>query len=125
MFIVILSKDKKGFVFVKHKDRTTWEIPGGHIEPGETPLEAAKRELSEETGALDFKIEAICTYSVENNEIITYGGLFYAEILSYSPKLDFEIEKIESFKNIPENLTYPQIQPHLFQEIVKRLEILL
>lgn len=29
-----------------------WDIPGGHIEPGETPMEAMRRELYEETGAL-------------------------------------------------------------------------
>lgn len=29
-----------------------WDIPGGHIEPGETPIEAMIRELYEETGAI-------------------------------------------------------------------------
>ncbi|MFD0959416.1 NUDIX domain-containing protein [Paenibacillus chungangensis] len=29
-----------------------WDIPGGHIEPGENPEEAMRRELYEETGAL-------------------------------------------------------------------------
>jgi SPP1 gp7 family putative phage head morphogenesis protein len=30
----------------------TWEFPGGHMEPGETPAEAARREWEEETGIL-------------------------------------------------------------------------
>ena len=49
-FVVILSTYCGKILLSRHAQRSTWETQGGHIEPGETPLEAAKRELSEETG---------------------------------------------------------------------------
>ena len=49
--VVIYAKYKDKFVMCRHKGRKTWEIPGGHIEEGELPELAAKRELYEETGA--------------------------------------------------------------------------
>lgn len=73
-FAVIISKTDNKWVFCKHKERETYEIPGGHREPGESVLETAKRELQEETGAVDFRIEPICVYSVKGktrvNEIL-------------------------------------------------------
>ena len=44
-FAVIVSKYQNKWIFCKHKQRTTWEIPGGHRELGETINEAAKREF--------------------------------------------------------------------------------
>lgn len=40
----------RGTVLHRHKRLGTWLQPGGHIDPGETPWEAARRETREETG---------------------------------------------------------------------------
>lgn len=100
--IVIICKYKNQWVFCKQKEKDTWEIPGGHIEDGETWEEAAKRELYEETGATKFEIKPICLYSISK-----YGILCYATIEEFNDLPESEIEKIEFFDNIPDNLTYP------------------
>lgn len=69
-FAVIVSKTNGKLVFCKHKQRDTYEIPGGHREDGETILEAAKRELMEETGAIEFSISTVCVYSVKGKTIV-------------------------------------------------------
>ena len=42
--------DNNWYVFVIRRTKGFWELPKGHSEPGESPLETAKRELLEETG---------------------------------------------------------------------------
>jgi 8-oxo-dGTP diphosphatase len=75
-FAVIVSSYKDKWIFCRHKLRDTWEIPGGHRELGEDIAETARRELYEETGALDFIIKPVSVYEVENNGQTTYGALF-------------------------------------------------
>ena len=54
-YVVIMSRMDGGFLLSRHKQRTTWEFQGGHIEPGETPMQAARRELFEESGATSLR----------------------------------------------------------------------
>jgi 8-oxo-dGTP pyrophosphatase MutT (NUDIX family) len=41
---------RRGIVLLRHKSLGIWVQPGGHIDAGETPWEAAVREATEETG---------------------------------------------------------------------------
>ena len=44
-YAVIISRHQNKWVFCKHKERETYEVPGGHREEGEDILSAAQREL--------------------------------------------------------------------------------
>ena len=47
---VAINHCEKGLVVCKHADKNIWVTPGGSIEPGEHPADAAVRETWEETG---------------------------------------------------------------------------
>ena len=123
-FAVIITKTEGHWVFCKHKERSTLEAPGGHREPGEDILTTAKRELYEETGATDFSIEPVCVYSVTApgnfNGEETFGMLFYADVKAFEKELHSEIERIVIRDELPDAWTYPDIQPYLIREVLRR-----
>lgn len=125
-FAVIISRHEDKWVYCKYKERDTYEIPGGHREENEDIVSTAKRELKEETGALEFEIEPICAYSVTGKNRVnetgeeTYGMLFFADIKIFDKELNSEMEYISFFDEMPEKLTYPLIQPLLVKEYLRR-----
>jgi len=49
---VVIQDDSGRVLFGLHSDKHVWVVPGGLIEPGELPADAAIRETWEETGLL-------------------------------------------------------------------------
>ncbi|MBR0319556.1 MAG: NUDIX domain-containing protein, partial [Clostridia bacterium] len=73
MFSVIFARKDGKWLLCRHRERDTWEFPGGHIEEGETPPDCAQRELFEETGAKGV-FTRIGDYGVERENGIRYGA---------------------------------------------------
>ena len=122
-FSVIAAKKGNQWIFCRHKRRSTWEIPGGHREAGESPEDCARRELFEETGATVFELTQIGVYSASDGKGIGYGMYYFAEIkeLDAIPP-ESEIGTIRFFEDCPSDLTYPEIQGTLFSRILDWLK---
>lgn len=119
-FAVMISKYQGKWVLCKHRQRDTFECPGGRREVGETILETAKRELYEETGAAEYTLYPICAYSVLRFDEIaehtteSFGMLYFSDIKMFGELPSaFEMERIQLFSQLPENWTYPEVQPYL------------
>ena len=116
-YVVVFSRMNGRWLFSRHRRRDTWETPGGHIERGETPLQAARRELYEESGAARFTMVPVCDYWAADDEGSSVGRVFLAEIEELGALPDSEMAEVRAFDDLPDEVTYPAITPMLFAEI--------
>ena len=127
-FAVIAARYEDKWVYCRHKKRSTWEIPGGHREMGETIELTARRELQEETGAVEAELVPICVYEVKQKktpgqvkkeqENKRYGMLYFANITKLEAlNPDFEISELMFTDILPQELTYSEIQPELYYKV--------
>lgn len=122
-YAVIIARHEGRLLWCRHRERDTWEIPGGHIEPGETALAAAHRELQEETTAEQYTLSPLCWYNLifDNGHIGRASLLCMADVENFSPEgLHSEIAEVRTFDEAPPLLTYPLIQPFLLEEARRR-----
>ncbi len=119
-FVVIATRYNNEWVYVRHEKRDTWEVPGGHIEIGETVHNAARRELYEESGAIEYDLFDVCDYDVNRDNQSSFGRLLFAEVKEFSDIPESEIAE-RKVSNTPGKFTYESIQPRLIEIVTKWL----
>ncbi len=75
-FAVTLARAVDGFVLVFNRFRNVWELPGGLIDPGDSPRDTARRELLEEAGCEALELEWLGVVAVDDGR--PHLGAVYA-----------------------------------------------
>jgi len=89
-------------------------MPAGHIEPGEKPEAAARRELYEECGVLQADLHEQSDYEVCTHGVSAIGRLYLVHVRERGELPEFENEALKLAVKLPVNLTYPEVQKALF-----------
>ena len=69
-FLIIRENPTRSFLLMRHPNR--WDLPKGHVDPGETNLECAYRELEEETGITADDIELDGEFKFKQKYMVRY-----------------------------------------------------
>lgn len=93
---IIFSKDRKEVLLIQRRDVPVWVLPGGGIEPGESPEEAVLREIFEETGFCVANPRLVGTYT-PINRLTKLTNLYECTITSGKASIGPETRNIRFF----------------------------
>ena len=120
-FSVVFARYQDKWLYCRAKDRDCYETAGGNIHSGETTLEAAKRELYEETGAIKFDIKPVFDFTAPttkgNYSWNANAQVFFAHVHELGEMPGFEMAEVKLFDTIPDKMRFPQILPVLFEKV--------
>lgn len=100
--------EQENILLIQRRDIPVWVLPGGGIEPGEKPEEAAIREMQEETGIQVSIVRKIAEYT-PINRLAHFTHFFEVRKISGYPATGFETLNIQFFhsKKLPSLLAPP------------------
>jgi ADP-ribose pyrophosphatase len=98
---VMMAVDDKNRVLLVRQYRLPagsdmWELPAGRLDPGEKPLQAARRELIEETGYRARKWTKLVTFYASPGYVQERMTIFVAQDLNAGEATPMEDERIET-----------------------------
>ena len=98
---VMLATDERGRILLVRQyrlpaGRYLWELPAGRLDPGEKPLQAAKRELAEETGYRARKWTKLASYWASPGFVSERMTIFQASELTPGRAAPMDDEQIET-----------------------------
>jgi ADP-ribose pyrophosphatase len=98
--VMMAVDEKKRILLVRQyrlpAERYLWELPAGRLDPGETPLQAAKRELIEETGCRAKKWTKLAGFWVSPGYVQERMTIYLAEGLTQGEATPMDDERIET-----------------------------
>ena len=98
---VVIYNDKKEALVLKANYKSYWSFPGGWIEDNQTPIQAAVRELSEETGILIIPQRLKFLYIINrvSNIMQSYQFIFeYSGMIDDFTSIKLQPEEIDDYK---------------------------
>ena len=132
---VLIENEKDEVLLQKRSDTGEWCVPGGALEPGETYVEAAIRELNEETGIFVSDLKLFGLYSGSDRKIQYHNGdvVYSLSVIFITTNYSGEIsvpdgEALEhrffDRDTIPKELFVPDARPILdWAKGIKKVEV--
>jgi ADP-ribose pyrophosphatase len=98
--VMLAMDDKKRILLVRQyrlpADKYLWELPAGKVDQGEKPLDAAKRELVEETGYSARKWNKLASFWASPGYVAERMTIFLATDLTAGQATPMDDEQIET-----------------------------
>ena len=115
-YVYVIAFRGDEFLMVRHA-RRSWEMPGGKVNPGESPEAAAVREFHEETG---YDVGSLRVLEVEGKGLV-YSGIV-GKKLAITPDAH-EIAGVGFFQELPKELSFPLVEYTRMLDAAKRSRV--